>query len=151
MSKIELKVVKMDNAKDLPLPTYKTEGAAGMDLYANIQEDIVIEPNTIHVIPSGIAVELTKGLEAQIRSRSGLAANYGVIVLNAPGTIDSDFRGEIGIIITNLGREPLTVKRGDRIAQMVIKKYEVVEFIEVDTISETTRGEGGFGSTGVSN
>lgn len=136
------------NWTDIPLPEYATEGSAGMDVYAAVEEPIVIQPQSTVLIPTNIAIELENGYECQVRSRSGLAVKYGIFALNAPGTIDSDYRGEIKIILSNFGKEPFTVKRGDRIAQFVFAKYERVSLIEVEKLSETTRGIGGFGSTG---
>ncbi len=133
---------------DIPLPHYATEGSAGMDIYAAIDEPIVIHPQSTVLIPTNIAIELENGYECQVRSRSGLAVKFGIFALNAPGTIDSDYRGEVKIILSNFGKEPFTVKRGDRIAQLVFAKYEKVSLIEVEKLSETPRGTGGFGSTG---
>jgi len=136
------------NWTDIPLPHYATEGSAGMDIYAAIDEPIVIHPQSTVLIPTNIAIELENGYECQVRSRSGLAVKFGIFALNAPGTIDSDYRGEVKIILSNFGKEPFTVKRGDRIAQLVFAKYERVSLVEVENLSETTRGVGGFGSTG---
>ncbi|WAM30552.1 dUTP diphosphatase [Caldicellulosiruptor naganoensis] len=144
-----LKIKRADDAKDLPLPQYVSSGSAGMDLFACVEEEMVINPGEIKLIRTGIYIELPDGYEAQIRPRSGLALKYGITVLNSPGTIDSDYRGEIGVILINLGREPFVLKRGDRIAQMVICKYEKVEIEEAQELSETERGDGGFGSTGI--
>jgi dUTP pyrophosphatase len=140
---------KMDNAKDLPTPCFMTEGAAGMDLYANVDKDVVIKSGEIKLVPTGIAISLPKGYEAQIRPRSGLALKHGISMVNTPGTIDSDYRGEINIIMINFGSGAFIIKRGERIAQMVINKVEVPQIIEVDELNETERGEGGFGSTGL--
>jgi dUTP pyrophosphatase len=133
---------------DIPLPHYATEGAAGMDVRAAIEEPVLVQPSRVQMIPTGFAVALPAGYEAQIRSRSGLAAKHGVFCLNAPGTIDSDFRGELHVILANFGAEPFRIERGDRIAQMVIARYEQVHWHEVLTLDETTRSTGGFGSTG---
>jgi dUTP pyrophosphatase len=138
----------MDNAKDLKLPSYMTRGAAGMDLYANVTEDTLIKPGDIKLVPTGIKISIPEGYEAQIRPRSGLALKYGISMVNAPGTIDSDYRGEINVILINFGKEDFIVKRGERIAQMVINKVEVVDFTETDALDETERGAGGFGHTG---
>lgn len=147
----KVKIVRAENAKDLPLPEYKTSGAAGMDLYANIDNgaEVHLHPGNHMLIPTGIKIELPEGLKADVNSRSGLAYKNGVFVLNSPGIVDSDFRGEIGVILMNLGKETFVIKRGDRIAQLIITKYERAELIEVDTLEETERGNGGFGSTGV--
>ena len=146
---MKLHIKKMKNAKDLPLPMYMTHGAAGMDLYANVEKDVVVNEGTIKLIPTGISIELPVGFEAQIRPRSGLALKYGISFVNTPGTVDSDYRGEINVIMINFGDKPFTVKRGDRIAQMVINKIETPEIIEVEELNDSSRGKGGFGSTGV--
>lgn len=132
------------------LPQYQTEGSAGMDLTANVDGVLTIPPNGRALIKTGISIELPKGYEAQIRPRSGLALKHGITVLNAPGTIDSDYRGEIGVILHNVAREDFVIKKGDRIAQMVIARYERVEWDQVDQLEISDRGQGGFGSTGVS-
>lgn len=144
--RVDLKV--LDNGKRLDLPQYATSGSAGVDLRAAIKEDYVIAPGDRAVIPTGIVISLPEGHEAQIRSRSGLAAKYGVAVLNAPGTIDSDYRGEIGVILINTGRENFVVERGMRVAQMVISKFETIEWNVVEDLDETKRSVGGYGSTG---
>jgi dUTP pyrophosphatase len=143
-----LKIKKVKGFEDLPTPKYMTSGAAGMDLYAALDEQIAIKPFERKRIPVGICVELPRGFEAQIRPRSGLAANYGITLLNTPGTIDWDYRGEINIIAINFGSEEFIIKRGDRIAQMVINKVATPIIELVDDIDSTSRGEGGFGSTG---
>lgn len=135
---------------DLPLPQYATEGSAGMDLYAAVESPVVLAAGETMLVPTGLVIELPEGFEAQVRPRSGLALKHRIGILNAPGTIDSDYRGEIKIILTNFGTEPFTIRRGDRIAQMVIHRYARVEWIEVDELSDTRRGEGGFGHTGTS-
>jgi dUTP pyrophosphatase len=133
---------------DLPLPHYATEGSAGMDLSAAVEEPVVLFPQSIVLVPTGIAIALPPGYEAQVRSRSGLAARHGIFCLNSPGTIDSDYRGEINVILANFGTAPFTIERGMRIAQLVIARYERVTWKEVDCLPSTARGEGGFGSTG---
>jgi len=134
---------------DLPLPTYASEDAAGMDLYAAIEENIIIRPGERKIVPSGISISLPKNFEAQIRPRSGLAAKNGITVLNTPGTIDADYRGEIKIILINLGQEDFTIERGMRIAQMIIAPYVKVNLNEVANLNiESARGTGGLGSTG---
>lgn len=148
MIQLLLKIKKVKGFEDLPTPKYMTSGAAGMDLYAALDEQIAIKPFERKRIPVGICVELPRGFEAQIRPRSGLAANYGITLLNTPGTIDWDYRGEINIIAINFGSEEFIIKRGDRIAQMVINKVETPIIELVDDIDSTSRGEGGFGSTG---
>lgn len=135
---------------DLPLPTYATEGSAGMDLLAAVESDVSINPAETLLVPTGISVQLPEGFEAQVRPRSGLAIKYQIGILNSPGTIDSDYRGEVKIILTNFGKQPFVVRRGDRIAQMVIHRYARVEWEEVESLDETARGGGGFGHTGVS-
>ena len=137
------------DVSDIPLPHYATEGAAGMDLYAAVPGDIAISAGETVLVPTGFSVEIPFGYEAQIRPRSGLAAKYQVGILNAPGTIDSDYRGEVKVILTNFGKRAFTVKRGDRIAQMVISSYSKIAWNEVDSLDETERGEGGFGHTGM--
>jgi len=130
------------------IPEYKTEGAAGADICALLESPITIKVSERKLIPTGIRVEIPAGYEIQVRPRSGLAHKYGVTVLNAPGTIDSDYRGEIGVVLVNLGSEIFTVHNGDRIAQLVLAKCERALFIQTDTLSNTDRGEGGYGSTG---
>lgn len=137
-----------DKYNDLPLPHYATDGSAGMDIYAAVDEPITIEPQSTVLVPTNIAIELEVGYECQVRSRSGLAIKNGIFALNAPGTIDSDYRGEVKIILSNFGKEPFVINRGDRIAQLVFAKYEKATFVEVSELSKTLRGEGGFGSTG---
>lgn len=139
--------IKIINKSNHPLPKYQTELSAGMDLYANIEENITLKSLERKLIPTGLFLELPAGVEAQIRPRSGLALKNGVTVLNSPGTIDADYRGEIGVILVNLSAEEFTVANGDRIAQMVIAKYETAVLEEVTILGETTRGAGGFGST----
>ncbi len=134
---------------DLPLPEYMTTGAAGVDLYAANDEELVINPLQRVLVPTGIAIALPADMEAQIRPRSGLAVKHGITLINTPGTIDSDYRGEIKVIVINLGDKAYTLKRGERIAQMVFARVEKVEFIMVDQLEDTQRGEGGFGHTGV--
>ena len=134
---------------DLPLPGYMSEEAAGLDLYANIEDEICIEPMKFKSIPTGIMICMPEGYEAQIRPRSGLAFKYGISVLNSPGTIDADFRGEINIALINFGESNFCIKRGDRIAQMIISKVEHIKIKEVDSLPESKRGDNGFGSTGI--
>lgn len=126
-----------------------TEGASGMDLSAAVAEDLVLSPGDIKLVPTGISISLPKGFEAQIRPRSGLALKHGITMVNTPGTIDSDYRGVISLILTNLGREPYTIKRGARLAQMVIHEITRAEIQPVESLEETVRSEGGFGHTGV--
>jgi dUTP pyrophosphatase len=133
------------NTSNNPLPRYQTQGSAGLDLQANI--DAVINPTEIVLVPTGLYLEIPQGYEAQIRPRSGLAVKHGITIPNAPGTIDSDYRGEIKVILQNNGKEPFVIKSGDRIAQIVFAKYEQATLILSETLTETERGEGGFGST----
>ncbi|CCQ93064.1 Deoxyuridine 5'-triphosphate nucleotidohydrolase [[Clostridium] ultunense Esp] len=142
---MEIKVV---NKSPFPLPNYKTKGSAGMDLYANIDEPIVIKPLERVLMPTGLYISIPNGYEAQIRARSGLALKHGISLANGIGTIDSDYRGEIGVILVNLSKEEYTINRGDRIAQLVVIKYERAKFIEVNALDSTDRGKGGFGHTG---
>lgn len=137
-----------DSVKDIPLPSYATSGSAGMDLYAAVDQNIIVKPNQTCLIPTGIKIELPQGYEAQIRPRSGLALNFGLGILNSPGTIDSDYRGEIKVIVHNFGEKDFEISRGDRIAQMVICKYERVELELTEDVNLTKRGSGGFGHTG---
>lgn len=130
------------------LPRYQTEGAAGMDLHAAVETEVTIAPGRRLLVPTGIAVAIPQGFEGQVRPRSGLAARHGVTVLNAPGTIDCDFRGEIGVVLVNHGEEPFVLRAGERIAQLVFTRYERAELNEVATLDETARGQGGYGSTG---
>ena len=140
--------VKIVNRSPYPAPQYATEMSAGMDLKADIREPIVLKPLERSMIPTGLFIALPKGFEAQVRPRSGLAAKHGITVLNTPGTIDADYRGEIKVILVNLSGEPFTVNPGERIAQMVVARYEQVQWVEVAELDDTERGDGGFGSTG---
>lgn len=137
------------NKSDNPMPAYATSGSAGMDLRANNAEDIVLQPLARAIVPTGIYIQLPAGFEAQIRPRSGLAAKSGITVLNSPGTIDSDYRGEICAILVNLSDKPFTVRKGERVCQMVIARHETAEIEAVESLDETDRGAGGFGHTGV--
>lgn len=140
--------VKIINKSKNDTPKYSTPHAAGMDLRANLEADVVLEPLERTIVPTGLFIELPVGFEAQIRPRSGMTIKHGISVLNSPGTIDADYRGEIGIILANLSKEPFTIKHGERICQMVVAKHESVEWIEVETLNDSERGEGGFGHTG---
>lgn len=146
---MKILIKRTEDARDLPLPAYMSKLAAGMDIRANVKYDMVIQPGKIKAVPTGIILVLPEGFEAQVRPRSGLALKHGIAVLNSPGTIDADYRGEIKVILANLGEEDFTIRRGDRIAQIVINKIEQADLIEVDDIPESSRGSGGFGSTGV--
>lgn len=141
-------ILRLPHGTDLALPAYATSGSAGMDLMAATDGDVSIAPGKRALVPTGIAIELPEGLEAQIRPRSGLAAKNGITVLNTPGTVDSDYRGEIKVCLINLGDDTFTVTRGMRIAQMVIAEHARVTLVETSTLSETERGAGGHGSTG---
>ncbi|MCC6724615.1 MAG: dUTP diphosphatase [Saprospiraceae bacterium] len=141
--------VKIINQSPFPLPQYETAGSAGLDLRANITEPISLGSLERTLVPTGLFIELPLGYEAQVRPRSGLSIKKGLSLVNAPGTIDSDYRGEIKIILVNLSNQPQTVEPGERIAQMVIARYEQIEWAEVAVLSETERGTGGFGSTGI--
>jgi dUTP pyrophosphatase len=146
---MRVKVKRLPHAKDLPLPYYATDHASGFDLMAAVEEPVIIKPMERKVIPTGIVIELPEGFEAQIRPRSGLALKYGITLLNSPGTVDADYRGEIKVLLINLGQEEFVVKRGDRIAQMVICPVVRVLLEEVQELTPTERGPNGFGSTGV--
>jgi len=140
--------VKIINKSTHPLPSYSTELSAGMDLRANLQESVILKPLERKLIPTGLFIELPEGYEAQIRPRSGLAIKHGIGVLNSPGTIDADYRGEICVILVNLSNESFEVKDGERICQMVVAAHEKVSWLETDNLTDTNRGEGGFGHTG---
>jgi dUTP pyrophosphatase len=147
---MKILVKRLNNEfEDLPLPQYQTSGSAGMDIYAAVNDPVVINPKEIVLVPTSLAIALPDGYEAQVRSRSGLASKYGVFALNAPGTIDSDYRGEIKVILANFGNEPFIINRGDRIAQLVVARYEKAVFEIVDELPDTYRNDGGFGSTGI--
>lgn len=141
--------INIINKSGHPLPKYETTASAGMDLRASISEPILLKPLARALVKTGLFIELPVGYEAQVRPRSGLALKKGISVLNSPGTIDADYRGEIGVILINLSNEDFVIENGERIAQMVISKHEQAQLIEVNELSETTRGAGGFGSTGV--
>jgi len=141
--------IKIINKSNHDLPHYETLASAGMDLRANLTEPRVLKPLERSIVGTGLFIELPVGYEAQVRPRSGLAAKKGITVLNAPGTIDADYRGEIGVILVNLSNEEFTIKNGERIAQLVIAKHERAEWVETNALSDTDRGEGGFGSTGI--
>jgi dUTP pyrophosphatase len=142
-------IKKLAHAADLPLPFYATSGSAGLDLIAAVENEMVLAPGSRAAVPAGIAIELPHGVEAQVRPRSGLALNHGITCLNSPGTIDSDYRGEIKVILINHGDKPFTIARGAKIAQMVIARHEQAELVEMESLSDSARGAGGFGSTGM--
>lgn len=149
--RVRLRVVRLEHASNLPLPAYQSKGAAGLDLVAAIdtQHPITLAPGARALVPTGLVIELPAGFEAQVRPRSGLALNYGITVLNSPGTIDSDYRGELKVILINHGAEKFVIARGDRIAQIVIAPVQRGNLVVVDDLDDTARGSGGFGSTGV--
>jgi len=148
MTQVEIAVSRLPHNTDLPLPAYETAQSAGMDLAAAIDAPVTLEPGARAMVPTGLAIALPAGYEAQVRPRSGLAAKNGVTVLNTPGTVDADYRGEVKVILINLGDDAFEIERGMRIAQMVIAPVTQASFAEVDTLPETARGTGGFGSTG---
>lgn len=147
--RVRVFVRRREGCEDLPLPRYMSPGASGMDLRAAVDGDLIIEPGRVKLVPTGLHIAVPLGYEAQIRPRSGLALKNRVTVLNTPGTVDSDYRAEVGVILANLGDQPLTVKRGMRIAQMVICRTHRAELVEVEELDETERDLGGFGSTGL--
>jgi dUTP pyrophosphatase len=144
---VDVAVLRLPHGAGLPLPAYASDGAAGMDVVA--AEDVTLAPGGRHAVATGFALAIPAGYEVQVRPRSGLALKHGISLPNTPGTIDSDYRGELKIIMINLGAEPFAIARGDRVAQLVVAPVQPARFIEVDTLDETTRGAGGFGSTGV--
>lgn len=145
-----MNTIKIVNKSRHPLPQYSTPYSAGMDLRANLETPIILEPGARALVPTGLFMALPEGYEAQVRPRSGLALKHGITVLNSPGTIDADYRGEVGVILINLGQEAFVINDGERIAQMVIARYEQVKLLSVEKLDETERGEGGFGHSGVS-
>ncbi len=149
MHRIPVKITRLNGNIDLPLPEYESEGSSGMDIRAAVKDPVLLDPGKISLISTGLSISVPSGYEAQIRPRSGLALHHGIGLVNAPGTIDSDYRGEIGIIMINWGNKPFTIRRGDRIAQMIISKVYRAELSEVDALDTTYRGQGGFGHTGV--
>lgn len=149
MKRIRIGIKRVDGHTDLALPSYASQGASGMDIRASVEETVLLKPGDIRRIPTGLAVSIPAGYEAQIRPRSGLALRHGIGMVNSPGTIDSDYRGEIGIIVINWGQEPFPIRRGERLAQMVITKVYKADFIELDDLDTTPRGAGGFGHTGL--
>ncbi len=142
-------IAQLKNAEGLPIPHYQTEHSSGVDLHAAVDGGVVLDAGTWKLIPTGIAVAIPEGYEGQVRPRSGLALKHGIGMLNAPGTIDADYRGEIGIILFNFSDKPFMISRGDRIAQLVFSRVEKATLVRVDTLAGTTRGAGGFGHTGV--
>jgi dUTP diphosphatase len=145
---LELKIKKFAGTEDLPLPKYMSEHAAGMDVYAAVKEDVVLGSGETKLIPTGMSMEVPNGYEVQVRPRSGLALKHSISLMNSPGTIDADYRGELGIILSNFGKEDFIVKRGERVAQIIVAPVVQVKVVQVEEVSETERGAGGFGSTG---
>ena len=145
---MKTRIRRLPAARDLPLPTQASPGSSGFDLRAAVDGELVLRPGERLLVPTGIVLEIPPGWEGQVRPRSGLALRHGIGLVNAPGTIDSDYRGEVGVILINLGDAPCTLKRGDRIAQLVFSRVESVEWEEADTLEDSGRGDGGFGSTG---
>ena len=148
MDEVTLRVQRLPHAEGLPMPEQASPGSAGLDLRAAVSGDLVLDPGERTLVPTGLVLELPLGWEGQVRPRSGLAIRHGISLLNSPGTIDSDYRGEVKVILANLGSEPFTIQRGDRIAQLVVAPVSRVEVVEVADMSSTERGSGGFGSTG---
>lgn len=146
---VTMEIVREADARDIELPAYQSNAAAGMDVRAAVKETLTLLPGQIALVPTGLKIAVPMGFEVQVRPRSGLALKHGIIVVNSPGTIDADYRGPVGIILGNLGKEPLEIKRGDRIAQLVVAAVSHCEIKEVGELSSTERGAGGFGSTGV--
>jgi dUTP pyrophosphatase len=144
----QVKAVRLPHAADLPLPAYQSSGAAGLDLLAAVETPVTLSTGERRLIPTGLILELPAGFEAQIRPRSGLALKHGITVLNSPGTVDCDYRGEVQVLLVNLGDQPFTIARGERIAQLVVARYERVRLVAASAASATRRGGGGFGSTG---
>ena len=145
-----VRLERLPHSEGLPLPAYETSGSAGMDLRAAVagETPVILPPGGRALVPTGLKIALEPGFEAQVRPRSGLALKHGITCLNSPGTIDSDYRGEVGVILANLGQEPFVIRRGERIAQLVIARHEQAALVEVEALDETARGAGGFGSTG---
>lgn len=149
MERVRVVIKKLPGSEDIPLPRYMTPHASGMDIHAAVSEDAVLNPGEIKLIPTGLSIALPEGFEGQVRPRSGLALRHGVSVLNTPGTIDADYRGEVGIILINLGKDPFVVKRGDRIAQLIVNKVFQAHLDVAADLSSTTRNDGGFGHSGI--
>ncbi len=148
MKRITIKIKRKESAKDLPLPRYITPGSSGMDLYADVDGELILNPGEIKLVSCGICLSLPEGFEGEVRPRSGLALKHGITLVNTPGTIDSDYRGPVNLIMTNLGKSPFQIKRGDRIAQLIVKEVVRAELVERDELDETIRASGGFGHSG---
>lgn len=146
---MEIKVKRLQGGEDIPLPAYETNGASAMDIRAAVQDTVILNPGDIKLIPTGLAVSVPRGYEVQIRPRSGLALKHGIGMANSPGTIDSDYRGEIGLVMINWSKNPFSIKRGDRIAQMLITRVYRADIMEVKELDATSRGDGGFGHSGI--
>jgi len=149
LDRMRVKIKPLESHRGLPLPGYESEGSSGMDIRACVESPVSLSPGNIKLIPTGLSISIPPGYEAQIRPRSGLALNHGIGIVNSPGTIDSDYRGEVGIILINWGKDSFIIKRGDRIAQMVISKVYKVDILETEDLDATSRGEGGFGHSGI--
>lgn len=147
-SEVKIRVKRLGGRKDIPLPSYETAGSSGMDLRAAVEEDLILNPGEIKLIPTGLSISLPRGFEAQVRPRSGLALSHGLGIVNSPGTIDCDYRGEIKLVLINWGPKPFAIRRGDRVAQMVIARVYRADVIDVMDLDSTARGEGGFGHSG---
>ena len=145
---VRVKAMRLPHGLDLPLPAYQSAGAAGMDLLAAVDKPVTLQPGARALVPTGLVLEIPPGFEGQVRPRSGLALRHGITALNSPGTIDSDYRGEVQVLLANLGDEPFAIARGERIAQLVVQRVERAELVATNSISATARGAGGFGSTG---
>jgi dUTP pyrophosphatase len=149
LKRISIQIKRLGNNADLPLPGYETEGSSGMDLRAAVERPVILDPGEVKLIPTGFAVSIPPGYEGQVRPRSGLALRHGIGMVNSPGTIDSDYRGEVSIILINWGQRPFTINRGDRIAQIIIAKVYRVDLVDADSLDSTRRGSGGFGHSGI--
>jgi len=149
VNKIKMNIKRISGVfSDIPLPHYSTDGSAGMDVRAAIDDEIILKSGEVNLVPTNLKVEIPEGFEIQVRPRSGIAAKHGIGILNSPGTIDSDYRGEVKVILFNFGKEDFVIKRGDRIAQMILSKFYTAELNEQEDLSQSSRGEGGFGHTG---
>ena len=149
MEEMKVEITHIRGSEDMSLPKYMTEHASGMDLSAAVKEDTVLKPGEIKLVPTGIQIGIPPGYEGQVRPRSGLALKHGISIVNSPGTIDADYRGEVGVILVNLGKKDFLIRRGDRIAQLVINKVARADLVYVDKLTKTSRNEGGFGHTGL--
>jgi dUTP pyrophosphatase len=148
MKSVQIHVLRCPGTEDIPLPEYQTSGSSGLDLHAVVSEPVSLEPGQVRLIPTGIRLAIPAGFEGQVRPRSGLALRHSIGLVNSPGTIDSDYRGEVGVLLINFGKEPFLIRRGDRIAQLVVARVEKIVFVETSELASSRRNEGGFGSTG---